>query len=224
MASIFDLFNPVAQNPVPRAEDDLLAAMRKGMALTEAEIEAGAASSNILSTAAQRQSARMTETHSRRAEAAVEQAKALMEGLRSAQSEGRISSDYAEYLRDAWERMILTVDTLRKRGDIFLEHEAAGCPPVLIYDYEVVMDGKDMDYPSNYMLLKIIPPEGVVPTSSSTRVQATAPALAGSNLTVRWAWRWPPVTRSTLLLSAASRSRGSSCPTSPAPRPPSCAR
>jgi len=106
MASIFDLFNPAAQNPVPRAEDDLLAAMRKGMALTEAEIEAGAASSNILSTAAQRQSARMTETHSRRAEAAVEQAKALMEGLRSAQSEGRISSDYAEYLRDAWERMI----------------------------------------------------------------------------------------------------------------------
>ena len=161
MASIFDLFNPTAQNPVPRAEDDLLAAMRKGMALTEAEIEAGAASSNILSTAAQRQSARITETHSRRAEAAVEQAKALMEGLRSAQSEGRISSDYAEYLRDAWERMILTVDTLRKRGDIFLEHEAAGCPPVLIYDYEVVMDGKDMDYPSNYTLLKIIPPEGV---------------------------------------------------------------
>jgi pimeloyl-ACP methyl ester carboxylesterase len=162
MASIFDLFDPSRQSPVPRAEDDVLAAMRKGMALTEAEIEAGSASAAILSTAAQRQSARITETHSRRAEDAVEQAKALMENLRTAQAEGRVGSDYAEYLRDAWERMILTMDTLRKRGDIFLEHEAAGCPPVLIYDYEVVMDGKDMDYPSNYMLLRITPPEGVV--------------------------------------------------------------
>ncbi len=161
MASIFDLFDPSRQNPVPRAEDDALAALRNGLALAESEIEAGAASAGILSTAAQRQSARITETHSRRAEEAVEQARNLMDKLRSAQAEGRIGSDYAEYMRDAWERMILTMDTLRKRGDIFLEHEAAGCPPVLIYDYEVVMDGKDMDYPSNYMLLKIIPPAGV---------------------------------------------------------------
>lgn len=161
MASIFDLFDPSRQSPVPSAEDDMLAAMRRGMALSESEIEAGSESYTILSMAAQRQSARITETHSRRAEEAVERAKTLIEDLRKAQSEGRISSDYAEYLRDAWERMILTTDTLRKRGDVFLEHEAAGCPPVLIYDYEVVMDGKDMAYPSNYMLLKIIPPEGV---------------------------------------------------------------
>jgi pimeloyl-ACP methyl ester carboxylesterase len=46
-------------------------------------------------------------------------------------------------------------------GDIFLSHEEAGCPPVLVYDYEVVMDGKDLPYPSNYMLLRIIPPAGV---------------------------------------------------------------
>ncbi len=161
MASIFDFFDPSSQGPIPRAEHDMLAAIRRGMALSEAEIEAGSASANILTTAAQRQSARITETHSRRAEEAVEKAKALMEDLRNAQSEGRIGSDCAEYLRDAWERMILTMDTLRKRGDIFLEHEAAGCPPVLIYDYEVVMDGKDMPYPSNYMLLKITPPDGV---------------------------------------------------------------
>jgi len=161
MANIFDLFDPSKQGAAPRAEDDVLAAMRRGMAQSGAEIEAGSASLNILTTAAQRQSARITETHSRRAEEAVEQAKALMESLRTAQGQGRIGADYAEYLRDAWDRMILTMDTLRKRGDIFLEHEAAGCPPVLIYDYEVVMDGRDMPYPSNYMLLKITPPEGV---------------------------------------------------------------
>jgi len=161
MANVFDLFDPSRQSVIPRAENDMLAAMRQGMARSSAEIEAGSASLNILTAAAQRQSARMTQTHSRRAQEAVEQAKSLMEKLRTAQAQGRIGADYAEYMRDAWDRSILTMDTLRKRGDIFLDHEAAGCPPVLIYDYEVVMDGRDMAYPSNYMLLKITPPDGV---------------------------------------------------------------
>ncbi len=73
---------------------------------------------------------------------------------------GDLASDFSAYLRDAGERMVLTLDTLRERGDIFLEHEAAGCPPVLIYDYEVVADGKDMPQPCNYILLRIVPPAG----------------------------------------------------------------
>lgn len=161
MANVFDLFDPAHQPQVPRPEDDVLAAMRRAMTTTGAEIDAGAATLNILTTATQRQSSRISTTHSARAEAALEQGRNLMEVLRAAQAEGRLGDDYAEYLRDAWERMILTMDTLRKRGDIFLEHEAAGCPPVLVYDYEVIMDGADLPYPSNYMLLKIVPPEGV---------------------------------------------------------------
>jgi pimeloyl-ACP methyl ester carboxylesterase/tellurite resistance protein len=161
MANIFDLFDPARQPQIPRPEGDMLATMHQGMKTAEDEIEAGSATFGILTTSAQRQSARITETHSRRAEEALEKAQSLMEDLRTAQTEGRLGADWAEYLRDAWERMILTTDTLRKRGDIFLEHEEAGCPPVLIYDYEIIMDGADMPYPSNYMLLKITPPEGV---------------------------------------------------------------
>lgn len=161
MASVFDLFDPSRQPKVPRPEGDVLAAMQAGMKKAEAEIEAGSSTINILSKAASVQSARITDTHSRRAEAALEQAQGLMDRMRQAQAGGQLRSDYAEYLRDASERMVLTLDTLRKRGDIFLEHEAAGCPPVLVYDYEVVMDGADLPYPSNYMLLKITPPEGV---------------------------------------------------------------
>jgi pimeloyl-ACP methyl ester carboxylesterase len=161
MANIFDLFDPARQSGVPLPEADLLAAIQKGMALTEGEIEATSATFNILTTAAQRQSARITETHSRRAEEALEATQKLMESLRAAQEAGQLSADWTEYLRDAWQRLILTADTLRKRGDVFLEHEEAGCPPVLIYDYEVVMDGADLPYPSNYMLLKITPPKGV---------------------------------------------------------------
>ncbi|MGH2340001.1 DUF3141 domain-containing protein [Segnochrobactraceae bacterium EtOH-i3] len=66
-----------------------------------------------------------------------------------------------EYLVDRAQRMVLTLDTLRERGDIFFAHEEAGCPPVLAYEYDVEIDGRDLPHPVNYMLLKIRPPEGV---------------------------------------------------------------
>ncbi|MEL6336073.1 MAG: DUF3141 domain-containing protein [Pseudomonadota bacterium] len=67
----------------------------------------------------------------------------------------------ADYLRDVAERFVLTLDVLRERGDIFIEHEDAGCPPVLVYDYETVVDGGTLPNPCNYHLLKILPPEGM---------------------------------------------------------------
>ncbi len=75
-----------------------------------------------------------------------------------AQEKGSLYEAWEDYWKDAAQRMVLTMDTLRQRGDIFLDHEEAGCPPVLIYDYEVVLDGADLPRPSCYMLLKIIPP------------------------------------------------------------------
>ena len=66
-----------------------------------------------------------------------------------------------EYLVDAWQRGVLTADVLRERGNIFEEHNAAGAPPVLCFDYTVVVDGHDLERPVNYMLLEIRPPEGV---------------------------------------------------------------
>ena len=62
---------------------------------------------------------------------------------------------------DTAQRQILFLDALRKRGDDFLEHEAAGAPPVLIYDYELVLDGATLPRPCNYTLLRIVAPEGV---------------------------------------------------------------
>ncbi len=56
---------------------------------------------------------------------------------------------------------MLTLDVLRERGNNDMAHEAAGTPPVLDYDYEVVLDGRDLERPVNYFLLKITPPEGV---------------------------------------------------------------
>ncbi|MEM6678797.1 MAG: DUF3141 domain-containing protein [Pseudomonadota bacterium] len=66
-----------------------------------------------------------------------------------------------EYLQDAAQRWLITMDILRERGDIFLDHEAKGCPPVLVYDYKVVMDGANLPHPCNYELLRLKPPAGV---------------------------------------------------------------
>lgn len=91
--------------------------------------------------------------------------KAISEAA-TALSMGRGSQDtmalWLDYLRDRTERMVLTLDALRERGDIFVAHERAGCPPVLIYDYEIALDGATLPQPCNYMLLRILPPEGTV--------------------------------------------------------------
>ncbi len=47
----------------------------------------------------------------------------------------------SEYLLDASQRWVLFVDALRQRGNTYLAHEAAGCPPVLAYDFEVIVEG-----------------------------------------------------------------------------------
>lgn len=161
MVNVFDFFDPAHQPGIPRPESDALDALRQAMTAAEAEITANAEMAGLQNTAFSMQSRRILETHSDRSHDAMERAGALMSALRAAQGAGTLAAQWAEYQRDAAERAVLTLDTLRKRGDVFLEHEAAGCPPVLVYDYEMVMDGADLPYPSNYMLLKILPPEGV---------------------------------------------------------------
>ena len=47
---------------------------------------------------------------------------------------------------------------LRERGNIFLEHEKEGKPPVLVFEYEIVVDGRLLEQPANYALVRIKPP------------------------------------------------------------------
>jgi len=66
-----------------------------------------------------------------------------------------------EYWQDSVQRSILYSDIIRKRGNVYLEHLRAGQPPVLTFDYEIILDGRAMDRPTNYKLARILPPEGV---------------------------------------------------------------
>lgn len=50
---------------------------------------------------------------------------------------------------------------MRQRGTNYLEHVRQGQPPVLHFQYETVMDGRALERPVNYALVRIVPPQGV---------------------------------------------------------------
>lgn len=62
----------------------------------------------------------------------------------------------AEYLVDRYQRTILFWDVLRKRGNTYLDHLRAGMPPILIFDHETVLDGRNFTPPVNYAMVRII--------------------------------------------------------------------
>lgn len=68
---------------------------------------------------------------------------------------------WQSYMVDSAERSILFWDTLRQRGDDYLQLKEKGNPPVLHFDYEILLDARKFDKPVNYALARIVPPQGV---------------------------------------------------------------
>ena len=66
-----------------------------------------------------------------------------------------------EYWLDAWQRSVLLLDVLRERGNTYLEQNAKEVPHVLSFQAELVRDGRTLERPVNYLLVRIIPPAGV---------------------------------------------------------------
>lgn len=89
-------------------------------------------------------------------------AKSITQSFKKAYTPNKLWKEWLSYSTDSSKRLLQTADVLKERGDIFLEHEQAGCPPVLDYDYTVVMDASEFERPCNYVLLSIIPPKGCV--------------------------------------------------------------
>jgi pimeloyl-ACP methyl ester carboxylesterase len=59
------------------------------------------------------------------------------------------------YWIDVWQRSVLFWDVLRQRANIMMEHEEAGMPPVVTFQYEALLDGRRFERPTNYALLRI---------------------------------------------------------------------
>lgn len=73
------------------------------------------------------------------------------------------------YWQDAWQRTILYFDALHDRGATYLHHVKSGKPPVLAFEYDIILDGRNLTDPANYALAAIRPPEGYPATDFSLR-------------------------------------------------------
>src|SRR3954471_19407270 len=50
---------------------------------------------------------------------------------------------------------------MRQRGNQYREHLGETAPHVLNYEVELVIDGRTLKRPVNYVLVRVIPPKGV---------------------------------------------------------------
>ena len=62
---------------------------------------------------------------------------------KAAASPATAVNDIGAYLADANQRTALFLDTLLDRGNNYIEHLDQGMPPLLKFEYEVVLDGHD---------------------------------------------------------------------------------
>jgi pimeloyl-ACP methyl ester carboxylesterase len=56
---------------------------------------------------------------------------------------------------------VLFLDIMRRRSDQYREHVAQTAPHVLQYAAELIIDGRKLEEPVNYALVRIVPPKGV---------------------------------------------------------------
>jgi hypothetical protein len=98
------------------------------------------------------------------------------------------SLDAWSYWVDAWQRNLLFLDVMRQRSERYAEHAAKKAPHVLKFECDLVVDGRKLQKPVNYALVRIRPAEGAV-IDPKIRVLAPAPASAASKPTVKLASR-----------------------------------
>lgn len=71
--------------------------------------------------------------------------------------------DARSYWVDACQRTVLFWDTMRQRGDTYIERTAQLAPHVLKFSCKLVVDGRKLPRPVNYLLVRITPPGEMEP-------------------------------------------------------------
>ncbi len=66
-----------------------------------------------------------------------------------------------EYMVDAAQRSVLFWDVMRQRGNQYRQHMAETAPHVLDYEVELLVDGRTLERPVNYGLVRVVPPPGI---------------------------------------------------------------
>ena len=69
-----------------------------------------------------------------------------------------LAAQALEYWTDAWQRSILFMDVLYRRGTERNARERETAPHVLNFEFETIIDGRTLARPVNYSLMRIVPP------------------------------------------------------------------
>jgi hypothetical protein len=76
---------------------------------------------------------------------------------------------FSEYANDSAQRWILFLDTLCQRGEAVIAREKEAFAPVLAFDYDMILDGRQLARPVNYALVRINPAKGTMPPREDGR-------------------------------------------------------
>jgi pimeloyl-ACP methyl ester carboxylesterase len=103
---------------------------------------------------------RIGDIHGRVARTHAEAQRALWSEPRAPQ---QLFAAWSDYLTDATQRAILALDTMRQVGNGAVEREKTEdeAHPVLLYDYTIILDGHTLPRPVNYLLVQILPSDGM---------------------------------------------------------------
>ena len=71
-------------------------------------------------------------------------------------------TDASSYVLDTWQRSVLFLDVMRQRAIQYREHAAESAPHVLDFEAQLVCDGRTLERPVNYGLVRIVSPQGIV--------------------------------------------------------------
>ncbi|CFX59570.1 conserved protein of unknown function [Candidatus Filomicrobium marinum] len=67
----------------------------------------------------------------------------------------------SDYWIDAGQRSALFLKVLQQRGERYEDHAAKTAPHVLKFDLQLLVDGRTLEHPVNYVLVRVKPPAGV---------------------------------------------------------------
>jgi hypothetical protein len=129
-----------------------------------------------------------------------------------------------DYAIDAAQRTVLFWDVMRQRGNQYREHLKETAPHVLDYEVELVADGRKLERPVNYALVRIVAPKGIDVDLTRRPFVVVDPradtvrASAASRPTAKSASRLRPAIHAISSASFQIRCRVKRSKTSPTPR------
>ncbi|MEE4113829.1 MAG: DUF3141 domain-containing protein, partial [Desulfobacteraceae bacterium] len=90
-------------------------------------------------------------------------------------------TDALEYAGDFFQRAVLFADIMRRRGNQYRDHLRQGQPPVLTFCYDILLDGREMDPPTNFYLARIRDRRTPSPSRPSDGKEKRHPLMATSS-------------------------------------------